>query len=368
MIVTEARLAANRRNAAKSTGPKTPEGKARSRANALKHGLCASVCVPEDVELVQQRAYQWYYTLKPQTEYHAWLVDQITVISLRIDRGERIERRTRDRSALRAELGWDDDRRLDAEKLGAQLTRRPSEVAEALRRTPHGCEWLMARWAMLAHSADVHGEWTAEQTRLAFDLLGTPAEFRAGRPGASLDFDGREVESADDPAAVARREIAALKDRREAVADLDEVDRALVEADLTDEADPELRKLRRYESALHGRLRWCLAQLQYVSPHIRPHPDLTPSWARPVETEPEAEIKPEPKAETPAEPVKARRLEKWEMPDPHPPFNLEPHEGPLPGEKLDVVAVVAAREVKRLEKVEARREARRRKAEKLRAG
>jgi hypothetical protein len=39
MIVSEKRLLANRRNAQRSTGPKTAEGKQISRNNALRHGL-----------------------------------------------------------------------------------------------------------------------------------------------------------------------------------------------------------------------------------------------------------------------------------------------------------------------------------------
>jgi len=215
MIVSEARLAANKRNARMSTGPRTEGGKRASRSNALKHGLCASVVVAEDPKLVQQRASDWFDALKPQNEFQSWLVDEIAILSIRIDRCERMERRARDVKAMKAELCWEDDRRLDAVKLGGLLPKCPAEVVEELRRTPQGCEWLMTRWAMLAHVADVRKEWTAEQARLAFDLLGTPAEFREGvRPGASLDLEGRVVESADDPAAVARREIDALRQRR----------------------------------------------------------------------------------------------------------------------------------------------------------
>jgi len=42
---------ANRRNARKSTGPKTPEGKAAVRLNALKHGLLSrEVLLPGEDE------------------------------------------------------------------------------------------------------------------------------------------------------------------------------------------------------------------------------------------------------------------------------------------------------------------------------
>src|SRR3954467_10045387 len=142
MIVSEARLAANRRNAARSTGPKTEEGKQRSRANALKHGLCATVVVAEDAQLIQKRASDWFDALKPQDEFQSWLVDEVAILSLRIDRCERMERRARDLKAMRAELCWEDDRRLDAVRLGGLLPRRPDEVVEELRRTPPGCGGL----------------------------------------------------------------------------------------------------------------------------------------------------------------------------------------------------------------------------------
>lgn len=38
---SEAKIAANRRNAQKSTGPRSAAGKARTRHNAFKHGLAA---------------------------------------------------------------------------------------------------------------------------------------------------------------------------------------------------------------------------------------------------------------------------------------------------------------------------------------
>ncbi|HME01261.1 MAG TPA: hypothetical protein VKM93_28600 [Terriglobia bacterium] len=52
---TEAFLAANRRNAQKCTGPRTPEGKARSSLNALKNGRYAHR-LPEKLEAAGYRS------------------------------------------------------------------------------------------------------------------------------------------------------------------------------------------------------------------------------------------------------------------------------------------------------------------------
>jgi hypothetical protein len=51
-MATLRQIEANRRNSANSTGPKTEEGKQRSRRNALRRGLCAETVIEilEDVE------------------------------------------------------------------------------------------------------------------------------------------------------------------------------------------------------------------------------------------------------------------------------------------------------------------------------
>ena len=54
-LVSPGRLAANRANAAHSTGPRSPQGKARSAQNARKHGFTAAnfaVVSPEDLHAV----------------------------------------------------------------------------------------------------------------------------------------------------------------------------------------------------------------------------------------------------------------------------------------------------------------------------
>jgi hypothetical protein len=47
-MATPAQIAANQANAAHSTGPRTEEGKSKTRGNATRHGLCATTAVMSD--------------------------------------------------------------------------------------------------------------------------------------------------------------------------------------------------------------------------------------------------------------------------------------------------------------------------------
>lgn len=74
-----ARIEANRRNAQQSTGPRTPEGKARSAANALRHGLASisphSFLAAEDRAAFERMLAGYLRTYQPQ---HTDEVDLLT--------------------------------------------------------------------------------------------------------------------------------------------------------------------------------------------------------------------------------------------------------------------------------------------------
>jgi hypothetical protein len=82
------RDAINRKNAARSTGPVTAEGKRRSSLNALRHGLTGqTVVLPEDDLAVYQRhCAQFHAELKPQGLLETKAVQTIADTYWRLDR------------------------------------------------------------------------------------------------------------------------------------------------------------------------------------------------------------------------------------------------------------------------------------------
>jgi hypothetical protein len=349
MECSEARLEANRKNAQLSKGPTTPEGKSRSRLNAIKHGLCCKDVLPEEPEQIEARVNQVFEALRPQNEFQAWLVDHVAVCTLRIDRCERMERRARKKIALRAELTWDEDRKLEVEILGGSLAKHPAETVQMLRRSPHGCDWLIVRWALLAQAAENNGSWNEEQTTLAFDLMATHSLFRLGnQPGVMVDSEGNVLVATERPVELARRMVAELRERRAITVDLDEVERALTETD-HDDSDAEIRKLRRYESTLHTRLRWAVALIR-EDPMKRPYLGaMRFTWIKANTPKTDDEI----------------AAEKHDPTSFHPPFDLVEKEFPPLGQKADVPAILNSRKRERIAAVESKRAARRKQASKL---
>jgi hypothetical protein len=90
---TKRQTAANRRNARKSTGPKTPQGQATASMNAVRHGLRArTVVLPdenrEDFDEILAGLQAQY---QPQNPAEQYLVDQAAIAQWKLVRAEVFE-------------------------------------------------------------------------------------------------------------------------------------------------------------------------------------------------------------------------------------------------------------------------------------
>jgi hypothetical protein len=92
-MTSEKKAQANRQNALKSTGLKTPEGKDAVRLNAMKYGLlCQEVLLPgEDEEALRELSDHLWTELKPVGEMENLLVDRIIASHWRLRRLGRVE-------------------------------------------------------------------------------------------------------------------------------------------------------------------------------------------------------------------------------------------------------------------------------------
>jgi hypothetical protein len=92
-MATAAQIAANRRNSQKSPGPRTPEGKAVSRYNALKSGLDAqSMVIPgESAEELERLVENYRREHRPASPTEQFLVDAMVAADWQLRRLRAIE-------------------------------------------------------------------------------------------------------------------------------------------------------------------------------------------------------------------------------------------------------------------------------------
>jgi len=162
-MATRKQLRANRANAQRSTGPRTTEGKATSRMNAVSHGILSESLVVPRLE----REEEWdahrescLASLQPQGGLEEMLAERVIHISWRIRRVARYERdeiaKNYSEDAPRywhemAELGVAGGRQLpDLAKLGP-ITRYEAHLHRSLMQSLHELERIQAR--RLGHEA-----------------------------------------------------------------------------------------------------------------------------------------------------------------------------------------------------------------------
>ncbi len=92
-MVSEKQLEANRRNAEKSTGPRTAEGKSNSSRNNLRHGLTGHISLlpTEDREAHDAFCNELIDSFNPETPMERQLAQSIAEDSWRLNRARAIE-------------------------------------------------------------------------------------------------------------------------------------------------------------------------------------------------------------------------------------------------------------------------------------
>ena len=173
-MVSQAKIDANRRNAAKSTGPRTAEGKAKVKFNAVTHGLtAATVVLPhEDEQAYQHRLEAWTRDLQPPDEPGRYLVERAVRMSWQLDRADqaeqaRLTKRIQDAYRLFADGGAEPAEILfarlvgtveaqPAQSLGSRRAgpvpvpvNSPALLLIALESSAEGCRRLLDEWTRI---------------------------------------------------------------------------------------------------------------------------------------------------------------------------------------------------------------------------
>ena len=194
--------------AARSTGPRTQDGRNRSRLNALDHGCRANILVlpTEDFGQYEQEANAWKLSWQPRNPVEEFLVDRIVNLSWqakRIDRAQtarlatRVHRREVDAADRQQETVIDLGQRLFQDSCGPQALLLGRTMAESipdgdtpsnsndsvdedhpallinqLQGTGAGCQWLLDQWAVLRALLERGVPWLAPDKLKAVRLLG----------------------------------------------------------------------------------------------------------------------------------------------------------------------------------------------------
>ena len=188
MPSSEARILANRANARKSTGPRTPEGKAISRRNSLKHGMTGEgIVLPiEDQAEVDRRFEALDTELAPSSELSAILVKRVATMSVRMERCVKEEAARLSEKVRNAAAEFDDRRLSEVERLFDWIASTPSTNSRRLLGSPEGVDRLIRGYRELLEDLESGdpARWGYGQFQRLENMKGRrPEDFPQSREG-----------------------------------------------------------------------------------------------------------------------------------------------------------------------------------------
>ena len=194
-MATAAQIEANRRNAQKSTGPKTERGKARAKFNAVTHGMTARTIMPilpqEDPKELEDKTQQAIAAMKPRNSLELDLVCRAVRLAGELDRAERVATtHLAHRVRMTTRSGPETVSAEELSKvhdLGSKLFFQaaigpgysdssaddyPAVIVRRLEESAEGCRWLLARWAEILNLLDREAAWSDPEIVRFVGLLG----------------------------------------------------------------------------------------------------------------------------------------------------------------------------------------------------
>ncbi len=148
--VSPRKIAANRQNAQRSTGPRTPEGKRRVRWNALQHGVLAAQVLldpgesPESLEQFRRLLAQLRRDRRPRGALENMLVEKIAVCHWRLGRLLRSEAGTIRSGLDAAERRRQRNQERDLESTLAAAAAGQATAHQELQQTSWGLNLLLS--------------------------------------------------------------------------------------------------------------------------------------------------------------------------------------------------------------------------------
>ena len=270
--MTEKQLAANRRNAQNSTGPRTAQGREVSKMNAMKHGILSRQVLvsgqyyQEDRKEFEALHRRFWEQLQPEGPLEEMLMDQIVTahwrlrraliaesgaIALNVDKGPR--KRSRGTQPVIQWMRW----------------RALGDPVSAMENSSMGCAILLDWMKELRASVEQAGRLTAEAVqKLAARLGTTPEPLTQSLDKLRLRLEevpetpGASERRRDEALAFLDRQINSLNFARQRCVEAEEHDAdsrqaaaVLPDADMLD-------KILRYETKLERQMFRAMAQLE----------------------------------------------------------------------------------------------------------